>query len=189
MPLAVANHLDTEIRIYSSSILTPIINVKPSNWTQDKQYNRIEIAYIAFRRNEHYDATKLVNVHQNTVEVLPENTTRVKRHEMDRHGENNPGNVTPHERADYNSQQKKPSSRKRKKNEAQWKSSLQKKKRLEGKSYQSKTGKTIDGKGVKPTDCSKCRFKCNSKFTEEEKQFIFEMYYALPSYERQRCFI
>ena len=63
---------------------------------------------------------------------------------MDRHGDNNPGYVTPHKRADYNSPQKKPSSRKRKKNEAQWKSSLQKKKRLEGKSYQSKTGKTID---------------------------------------------
>lgn len=58
--------------------------------------------------------------------------------------------VTPHKRADYESPKKKLSSRKRKRNESEWKSSVRKRKRLEGKSYQSKTGKSVKERKVQP---------------------------------------
>lgn len=38
-------------------------------------------------------------------------------------------------------------------------------------------------------DCDRCRFKCNEKVTEEQRQEIFSLYYSLGSYERQRIFI
>jgi hypothetical protein len=98
--------------IYSSSTSTPFINVKPSNWKQDGHNQQIEIAYIAFWNNEHYDATKPVIIQSDNTELPPDNTTRVN--SMEHCGNENHIPATAHKRADYNSPKQTLSIRKRK---------------------------------------------------------------------------
>ena len=52
-----------------------------------------------------------------------------------------------------------------------------------------KKGKTVGKRSVKPQNCEKCKFKCNTKFTEVERAQIFQTYYSLETYDRQRRFI
>jgi len=97
--------------------------------------------------------------------------------------------VTPHKRADYQSPPKKVSSRKKRANPEKWIRNIRKRQRVFGKSYVSESGKQVDNRSTKPKDCSKCRFKCNEKVSEECRQHIFTFYYSIGSYERQRYFI
>lgn len=96
---------------------------------------------------------------------------------------------TPHKPAAYQSPKKKVSSRKKKRNPDQWKRNIRKNQRSLGKQYTSATGKCVLEKHLKPHNRTKCRFKCNQKFSEEHRQHIFYFYYGLGNYERQRHFI
>ena len=44
-------------------------------------------------------------------------------------------------------------------------------------------------RAVQPVDCSKCRLKCSEKIEEEQRQIIFETYWELGDYSKQRHFI
>ena len=65
----------------------------------------------------------------------------------------------------------------------------QKKLKLSGQEYVSRTNKIVAKKTVKETDCSKCRFQCNDKIPDNVRQEIFDSYYSLGSNDRQMDFI
>lgn len=79
--------------------------------------------------------------------------------------------------------------KKRKFNVSLWKANIRKKARTEGREYNTKERKAVPKRSVKPQNCEKCRFKCNTKFTEVERAQIFQTYYSLETYDRQRRFI
>ncbi|CAG2211934.1 unnamed protein product [Mytilus edulis] len=60
---------------------------------------------------------------------------------------------------------------------------------MSGKEYVSQRGKPVHQKVVKSVDCSKCKFKCSQKITEENRQKIFDLFWSLESYERKKDFI
>lgn len=97
--------------------------------------------------------------------------------------------LTPHKRAIYKSPKKKLSSRKKQRNPSTWKRNVRKSKRVAGQEYINTKGITVPEKKVKSCNCLKCRYKCNHKFSEDERQRIFNSYYSLASHERQRDFI
>ena len=70
----------------------------------------------------------------------------------------------------------------------QWKKNSKKVLRLEGKEYISESGKMRPSKMVMPTDCTKCRFQC-SRISEEKRKELFQSFYSLKVYERQKDFI
>ena len=77
--------------------------------------------------------------------------------------------------------------RKRKRDESQWKIQKRKKMRNLGQSYVTQKGKYIAPKSVQAVNC-KCRNDCK-KFTDMDRQTIFDNYWALGTYERQRDFL
>ncbi|KAK7500448.1 hypothetical protein BaRGS_00008355 [Batillaria attramentaria] len=69
-----------------------------------------------------------------------------------------------------------------------WKKNVRKTLKLQGKSHVSQSGKVVSEKKVSSVDCSKCRFGCKD-ITGEDRKAIFDIFYALPSYERQKQFV
>lgn len=69
-----------------------------------------------------------------------------------------------------------------------WKINVNKRKRKSGLPYKSKKGKEMAAKSPKPVHCDNCIYKCNNKFTEEERVQICKEYTA-SSYERQKDFL
>ncbi|CAG4969833.1 unnamed protein product [Parnassius apollo] len=47
-----------------------------------------------------------------------------------------------------------------------WKRNIAKNKRQSGKSYTNRKGNIVSARNCIPTNCSKCRYKCNENFTE-----------------------
>ena len=78
--------------------------------------------------------------------------------------------------------------RKRKRDHSNWKQVQWKRLRLAGQTYISQNGKINVAKSVQTINC-RCPFKCNASFTESQRQAIFDAYYKLGTYERQRDFI
>lgn len=191
VPLAVANIMESTIRIYSSSVTTPVIEIKPEQTTEKV----VCLAYLAVRGHEHYDATKSLSCNDNISETNQVNKSSSRAEyvsdssENERLGPTEDTETTPHKRAPYRSPEKKHSSRKRKRDIDNWKRNVRKALKNKGKEYLSAHGKRIEAKQVQVQNCDKCRFKCSSKFTEEQREEIFTMYYSLGSYERQRQFI
>ncbi|CAC5414853.1 unnamed protein product [Mytilus coruscus] len=79
--------------------------------------------------------------------------------------------------------------KKRKATPEDWKKNIRKKLRMSWKEYVSQRGKPIHQKVVKSVDCSKCKYKCSQKITEENRQKIFDLFWSLESYERKKDFI
>ena len=79
-------------------------------------------------------------------------------------------------------------SRKRVRNEKDWTCNQRKRLKNSGQSYINIQGKYVEGKSVQPCEC-KCSFKCNSLFTNEERQKIHDEYWSSACYELQRNFI
>jgi hypothetical protein len=73
-------------------------------------------------------------------------------------------------------------------NPSQWKININKSKKKSGLPYLSKTGKAMSPKKPKIIDCSKCYYKCNTKFTEEDRKQICNEFTAA-SFEKQKDFI
>lgn len=190
IPMALSNKFTCNIRIYSSSISAPVIDIKPDQPAE----NLVNLAYLSVQGHEHYDAIVNIGTDDDEVIDLSRNERQDELQEQasfDKSKESNqdPVQTTPHKRASYQSPQKKHSSRKRKRDPGSWKKNIRKAKRSSGKAYTSATGRTVDAKQVQPHTCSKCKFKCGQNFTEEQRQSIFTCYYGLGNYERQRQFI
>ncbi|XP_053386206.1 uncharacterized protein LOC128550688 [Mercenaria mercenaria] len=66
---------------------------------------------------------------------------------------------------------------------------IRKKLRLSGAEYTSADGKPKAARSVEPVDCSKCRQKCDTKITTEQRQQLFESFWLLSSYERQKNYV
>ncbi|XP_039296243.1 uncharacterized protein LOC111058861 isoform X2 [Nilaparvata lugens] len=80
--------------------------------------------------------------------------------------------------------------RKRFRNVSQWKKNAAKLKRNSGQAYVNSRGKSIDAKSVKPScDLRKCRLKCSSKISEEQRALILNRFYDLGDVTRQRDWI
>ena len=52
--------------------------------------------------------------------------------------------------------------------------------------YVNEAGKTVPERKLKEMDCSKCKFKCSQKVTQEDRQLIFRTYWNLSTYDKQR---
>lgn len=176
IPLAVANITESCIRIYSSSVSTSVIEIKPEKTTSKV----ICLAYLAVRGHEHYDGTislsnggrDQVNI-QETSEVNEISSPFVESGSNiinEPHSSNVHTKTTPHKRAPYKSPEKKHSSRKRKRNTENWKRNIRKSLRNKGKEYLSTTGKTVAARKVQGHNCTRCRFKCGDKFTEKQRE-------------------
>ncbi|KAL4100701.1 hypothetical protein QTP88_020735 [Uroleucon formosanum] len=64
-------------------------------------------------------------------------------------------------------------------NKNKWKRTVSKNLRLKGLIYTNRSGKKISEKIPKSVDCSKCRYKCNDKVSEEERYIICKEYWNL----------
>ncbi|CAG9826481.1 unnamed protein product [Diabrotica balteata] len=80
-------------------------------------------------------------------------------------------------------------SRKRKRNEQNWKRNIAKSRKQRGEAYLSSRGKYVPGVVMKDACLATCKRKCTEKFSYEERLSIFRRYYQLESYERKRDFI
>ena len=58
-----------------------------------------------------------------------------------------------------------------------------------GKAYIDSRGNEKRLKEPQPSDCRTCRYKCNTKFTEEDRGRICREYWQLEDYARQKNFI
>ena len=196
-PLAVADMLKRNLRIYSSAVTTPVYELSPRNMTDSSAC--FCLAYLAIRGEEHYEAVTDLNDERDTSVSDPHTPNMPYISESDNVSHDQQNNtelnnctttpVTPHKRASYRSPHKKHSSRKKKKDPNNWKCNVRKQKRCHGQEYLSCTGKSVPRKAVQPHSCIKCRFKCGENISEEQRQQIFDSYYSLGSYERQRDYI
>lgn len=80
--------------------------------------------------------------------------------------------------------------RKRKANPSNWKRNQCKKLRNTGQEYNSLSkGKRVPGRKIGLSCGQKCRLKCTSKFSFEDREILFANYWALGDLTRQRNFI
>lgn len=134
VPLAVANLYGYTLRIYSSSLSKPVMEIKPD---QDSK-KVINIAYTAIRGKEHYDATENINIHTersvSMEELYTERNTQNANDQLSSEKDTESVETvetcqtvqsTPHKRAVYKSPVKKISSRKKKRNPEKWKKNLE----------------------------------------------------------------
>ncbi|CAG9840194.1 unnamed protein product [Diabrotica balteata] len=77
--------------------------------------------------------------------------------------------------------------RKRERKEENWKKNVLQKLKISGKEYQSHTShkKVVKAKKIKPPCKEKCKLQCRLKLTQEEREAIFNSYWALDSNENQ----
>lgn len=203
LPLAIANVLNRPLRIFSSHLATPVYDIRPDIGDCDFSDEYLYLAHVAVRNEEHYEAVlKLdsdyqgLSCEQSKNEGQKEPSESIEGEQtspLDMYNERNlPSDdtlLTPHKRAIYKSPKKKLSSRKKQRNPSTWKRNVRKSKRVAGQEYINTKGITVPEKKVKSCNCLKCRYKCNHKFSEDERQRIFNSYYSLASHERQRDFI
>ncbi|KAK3085282.1 hypothetical protein FSP39_001017 [Pinctada imbricata] len=195
LPLAVSNYLKREIMIISSNRNKPVLRIQPTiGKTLDDSL--ITLAYLAIPGSEHYDAC--IPLDKNISNNQPDKAnsesrppkTPDKQTPKKQGGKMSSGfNITPRKQADYISPKKKTRTRKRKAVPAEWKKNIRKRLRLSGKEYTNTRGKLVEAKSVKDQDCSKCRYKCSTKISEEERREIFNNYWSLQDYKRQRDYI
>lgn len=80
-------------------------------------------------------------------------------------------------------------SKKRMRNEANWRKVKSKTQRNSGQSYTSRTGKVVGARKMGPPCTDKCLQSCSDKFTENYRCELFTKYWALGSLQRQRDFL
>ena len=97
--------------------------------------------------------------------------------------------ITPRKQAKYVSPPKRIVTRKRKDNPDKWQKNLRKRLRQAGSENTDTKGKTVEAREMKDIDCNKCRFECSLNVDEDNRRRIFQDYWGLKSYDRQRDFI
>ncbi|KAL4104440.1 hypothetical protein QTP88_019741 [Uroleucon formosanum] len=78
---------------------------------------------------------------------------------------------------------------KRSKNPEQWKKTKAKLLKNSGKSYTSRTGKTVNERVMGPNCSDRCILKCSSKLSDENRIELFNKYWSLASLQRQRDYL
>lgn len=97
--------------------------------------------------------------------------------------------ITPRKQAKYVSPPKRIVTRKRKANPDKWQKNVRKRLRQAGSEYTDTKGKIVEAREMKDIDCNKCRFECSLNVDEDNRRRIFQEYWGLKSYDRQRDFI
>ena len=70
-----------------------------------------------------------------------------------------------------------------------WKRNKQKRLKTAGHEYTNYKGCVVAAKAPRPCDCSKCRFKCSIRISEEVRASICKAYWGLSDYNRQKDFL
>ena len=192
LPLALANFEKMCVIIYTNKVNQPTIKICPTIGETNSDHV-INLAYILVPSViEHYDACENITSDNNQAE---DEINCANPHDS---GENmlyatrlpdTVINMTPRKSAKFVSPVKKRLTRKRKTTPENWKRNVRKRLKLSGKEYTSAKGKTVSEKKLQSCDCSKCKFKCDRTFTEEQRTDIFESFWSLMSYERQKDFV
>ncbi|CAH1102530.1 unnamed protein product [Psylliodes chrysocephalus] len=91
--------------------------------------------------------------------------------------------------SDEQNEEKQKLKRKRKAKPESWKKNLTKRLRNEGKQYINKNNKLVRERRLGPPCTEKCKLKCKTKLTNEERQDIFNEYYNLPDLQSKRKFV
>ena len=208
-PLAVANLYRRPIRIFSSDATYNIRDILPDMGDREEPHGEpILLAHIAARGREHYDAAMPIHdtgsSHHQKKPTQPEHTTITpngptcsqspigtpqKSGHQSRQMHDASPQVTPHKAARYRSPKKKSLTRKRKREPSAWKRNIKKAKRASGQSYIGSNGKIVPARTLQPVDCSKCRFKCSNKVTDENRKQILDTFWSLADYDKQRHFL
>lgn len=79
--------------------------------------------------------------------------------------------------------------RKRSRDESNWKRNILKRLRNTGKAYKRKSDKLIAQREIKESCGEKCRLQCVTKITKEEREQLFNEYWALGSVTKQWTYI
>ncbi|VDH95527.1 Hypothetical predicted protein [Mytilus galloprovincialis] len=208
MPLAIANLLAVTVKIYSSNPDQPVVVITPS-LTETYEKQEITLAYLCVPGHEHYDSVKkrvkgLQLESENELEICDDLDCQPSTADItiEYSNENTSGTpskvqillrddeiITPRKQAKYQSPKKRRLTRKKIANPESWKKNIRKIKCQSGMEYVSDTGKTVKARSIKKHACSKCRFRCADKLSEDERLALFNNYWNLKSYERQRDYI
>ena len=70
-----------------------------------------------------------------------------------------------------------------------WKRTIRKRLRNSGQKYRSTSGKVVAAKTCKPVQNHKCRLNCALKLTDEQRQQIFDGFWALETWSAQNAYI
>jgi hypothetical protein len=191
LPLATANALGRDIVIYSSCRATPVLHIQRHNKDDQnvQECVHIQLGYLKVTGCEHYDAVEAL-----TTPTTPHKrkTTSTEEHKTPQKQSSDTScpNITPRKQAKYISPQTKRLSRKRGDAKPErWKKNVKKNLRMSGKEYVSSAGQTVEAREIQPTNCGKCRYKCDTNIPEEDRRKIFNVFWGLGSYERQKDFV
>jgi len=183
MPLALSNIMRRPVRIYTSKMQNPVIDVEPDLVEQSCVNNpHILIACTAICGKEHYDAIRESGMRGTGIECINDQNKTPRR--------NNPEPIiTPHKQARYRSPARRKLFRKKSPKVTEWKRNKRKNQKSKGLSYVSCNGKMVSSKKMEPVDCTKCRSKCSTKISEDERQELFDTYWNMGDYDKQRSFL
>ena len=199
-PLVLANYAKCRVFIYSNNDSQPVITICPTDSTEQvSQYHKdIRLAYTSIPGVlEHYDAC-IDELGDNMLIATPlakeflDNANiscSIQSQQNERRQSPLKEKATPRKRAVFVTPEKKLVTRKRKATPEHWKKNIRKKLRLQGDEYTSANGKVIPARSIKPVNCEKCRLKCETKISNEQRQKIFDSFWKLGSYERQKDFV
>lgn len=198
LPLVLANYAKRNIIIYTNHEDQPVVRIKPSNTESGAvadQSNSINLVYTSIPGTfEHYDAC-LENTQHEIFTAMPllgdVNSKQNKQQNKETpHKKTTPVKKgTPRKRAVFITPEKKLLTRKRKATPENWKKNIRKKLRLSGAQYTFADGKSKAAKEMKPVDCSNCRLKCETKITSQQRQQLFESFWSLSNYQRQKDYV
>ncbi|KAK3107527.1 hypothetical protein FSP39_016707 [Pinctada imbricata] len=206
LPLVLANFTCRHVRIFSSSPEISVLDIEPT--LQTKQGIIEERIYMAYIGSEHYDgcvkqindkthiqANGILDTEQKStsnIEEMDESYVHKEEQSPLQHNEHKRGRPigTSKTKSDsFMTPPKKKLFRKRKCTPETWKKNVRKKLKLSGQQYVSQRGKTVNAKEMKQVNCNKCKLKCSSKVSDEKRREVFQNFWSLGSYERQKDFV
>ncbi|KAK7474659.1 hypothetical protein BaRGS_00034083 [Batillaria attramentaria] len=205
LPLALANFTRRRVKIFSSKLDKPVWDITPSLKTGETAsvFSPIYLAFLAPRgQPEHFDGCLLKKryIYTEFGDTCPSHEQEAEELQDSQDACTNEANgldsdsteseqESPNIPGIYITPPKKAHGRKRVAHPENWKRNVRKQLKLSGQQYTSSRGKTIQAKRLKVVDCSKCKLKCTEKISHEERETVFQTFYDLQNYERQKDFV
>ena len=202
LPLALADWTQRPIKIFTSNQQRPVFDVLPTSHVGINHQNAITLAFLQCYP-EHYDAcvseknkdhsgcSSMYSGNDVSQDNLTDGQSTNQQETVEQTSPPSPEKeqlITPRKQGAFTTPPTKKLVRKRTPKPETWKQSVRKTLRLEGKAYVSQNGKARPSKKLRSADCSKCRFSCQ-KISKERQEIIFNLFYSLGSYDRQKQFV
>jgi hypothetical protein len=159
LPLVAANVLDRPAKIFDT-IKDAVIPIVTKDESSEDMTGGNWLYYVLSMPDSHFDFCVVKNV-----EVIED---------------------SPKEEEDLPAKER---SRQRKRKPETWKDRTRKRRRNRGESYVSRNGKKRQARKIGNGCGDRCRMRCQTKFSQEEREEIFESYWALGDATRQRNFL